>query len=129
MEKHMELHSSIYELDVSEISVIPELILFQGLELFPAAVPFSKLARANRIAETAIKLKSFQVQRVKYMTHGNSLTETVQKLHSKTGIASKMSHKRSCINLNPQRQTQNPYFNTVWSTISQTFWMHHLPSG
>ena len=38
-EKHMELHSSISELDAVEISVITELILFQGLELFPAAVP------------------------------------------------------------------------------------------
>lgn len=73
----MELHSSISELDALEISVVPELVLFQGLELFPAAVPFGRLARANRIAETAIKLKSFRVQRVKYVTHGNSLTETV----------------------------------------------------
>lgn len=75
-EKHQELHSSISELGASEISVIiTELILFQGLELFSAAVPFGRLARASGIAETAIKLRSFQVQ--KYLTHGNSLTEEV----------------------------------------------------
>lgn len=74
-EKHVELHSCISELDALETT---ELIIFQGLELFPAAVPFGRLARASGIAEQAKNLKIVQVQRVKYLTHGNSPRESLE---------------------------------------------------
>lgn len=119
-------NSGIPDLDALEISVITKLILFQGLELSSAAVPFSRLSQAIGNAETEIK--SFQVQRFKYLSHGNSLTKKVQKLYIKTGIASKISHIKLCINVNTQCQSKNSCFNTFGSTVSQMTWVHHPPS-